>query len=68
MDKFHRPDVEPCAPEGCKKWKHWYRTFTVAVLGTARPGAEKICGAPTSGKKFGPNIIFCVFFTVLDML
>ena len=32
----------------------------VAVLGTARPEAENICGAPTPGKKFGPNIIFCV--------
>ncbi len=34
---------------------------TVAVLGTARPGAEKICRAPTPGKKFGPNIIFAFF-------
>ena len=29
-------------------------------LGTARPGAENICGAPTPGKKSVPNIIFCV--------
>ncbi len=29
---------------------------TVAVLGTARPGAEKICRAPTPDKIFGPNI------------
>ena len=38
-------------------------SYTVAVLGTVRPGAKKICGAPTLGKKFGPNIIFCVLFT-----
>ena len=32
------------------------RINPVAVLGTARPWAEKF-GAPTYGKKYGPNII-----------
>ncbi len=31
--------------------------YAVAVLVTARPGAEKNYGAPTPGKKLGPNII-----------
>ncbi len=30
----------------------------MAVLRIARPGAENICGAPTPGKKSGPNITF----------
>ena len=47
---------------------HLKTTKTVAVLGTVRPGAKKICGAPTPGKKIGPNIIFCSLYRELVQL